>query len=226
LHPLDNPVWNALISADKHLNQGNEHVAYLNENIAPFVGMPYWEPAHQSSLQQLLPPHRSWSVMIANPVIFESFCTLRFTTNLFQMVCRKPSKPKTNSKKIRLLTAKDVKEMVALTALTKPGPFLTETISMGNYYGAFENNQLVSMAGERFHLTGYSEISAVCTHPAYTGKGLGTQLVAHMMEEIIKQGKTPFLHVRVDNLAAIQLYEKLGFQVRREMYFAVFNITE
>ena len=94
------------------------------------------------------------------------------------------------------------------------------------YYGVFENNQLVSMAGERLHLTNYSEISAVCTHPAYTGKRLGTELVAHMMEEIIEQGKTPFLHVRVDNLAAIQLYEKLGFQVRREMYFAVFNITE
>ena len=218
MHPLDNPVWNALISADKHLNQGNELLAYFADNIAPFVGIQYWEPVHQSSLLQFLPPHRSWSVMIANPVIFEPFCTVRFTTNLFQMVCTKPSKSISNSKKLRLLTTKDVNEMLALTALTKPGPFLTETISMGNYYGVFENNQLVSMAGERLHLTNYSEISAVCTHPAYTGKRLGTELVAHMMEEIIEQGKTPFLHVRVDNLAAIQLYEKLGFQVRSLAY--------
>jgi predicted GNAT family acetyltransferase len=142
------------------------------------------------------------------------------------LVCKNAIKPKASPKNYRLLSKKDVSEMLALTALTKPGPFLAETISMGNYYGIFENNQLVAMAGERMHLADYTEISAVCTHPAHTGKGYGTQLLSLLIEDIIQNGKSPFLHVRADNQTAISLYEKLGFEISRDMYFAVIQTSD
>ncbi len=109
--------------------------------------------------------------------------------------------------------------MMQLTALTKPGPFGLRTIEFGNYFGIFENETLVAMAGQRLHVSNYTEISAVCTHPAYLGKGFAGALMQHQLNLICDQGQIPFLHVREDNLRAIALYERLGFAIQRPMNF-------
>jgi ribosomal protein S18 acetylase RimI-like enzyme len=113
--------------------------------------------------------------------------------------------------------------MLALTALTKPGPFGDRTIEFGNYWGIFEEGKLVAMSGERLHLKDHTEISAVCTHPNALGKGYGSILVSLIAEKIIKEHKTPILHVRSDNERAITMYERLGFSIRSDIYFAVFS---
>jgi predicted GNAT family acetyltransferase len=78
----------------------------------------------------------------------------------------------------------------------------------------------VAMAGERLKLTGYTEVSAVCTRPDYRGRGYGSTLMSVVMEGITNRGETPFLHVRTDNPAQ-SLYQKLGFQVRALLHLAV-----
>ena len=70
----------------------------------------------------------------------------------------------------------------------------------------------------------FIEVSAVVTHPNHTGKGYAKQLVVYTVNEILKQNKTPYLHVIEDNRRAIQLYEKLGFTIRRKISF--WNITK
>ena len=77
------------------------------------------------------------------------------------------------------------------------------------------------MAGQRLHAFNYAEISAVCTHPEHLGKGYGSALVSNQAERIIQGGKIPFLHVKKDNMGAIKLYERLGFQIREEVNFYV-----
>ena len=72
------------------------------------------------------------------------------------------------------------------------------------------------MAGQRLQPDPYTEVSAVCTHPAHTGKGHGAKLVCSQVTKIIAASRIPFLHVYPENTAC-RLYEKLGFVVRKQM---------
>ncbi|WP_147102208.1 GNAT family N-acetyltransferase, partial [Pseudonocardia sulfidoxydans] len=86
------------------------------------------------------------------------------------------------------LGAADVDEMLALVALTKPGPFAVRTVELGTYLGIRRGGALVAMAGERLHPPGWTEISAVCTHPDHRGQGLATRLVRAVGHGIRERG--------------------------------------
>ena len=60
------------------------------------------------------------------------------------------------------------------------------------------------MAGERLRVQGYVEVSAVCTHPAARGQGLGTDLTLNAAQAIRAQGQEPFLHVLDTNAGALR----------------------
>jgi predicted GNAT family acetyltransferase len=116
--------------------------------------------------------------------------------------------------------------MLALTARTKPGPFGTRTHELGTYIGLRDRGKLVAMAGERLKVPGYTEISAVCTDPEHSGKGYAGLLITEIMHRIRERGETAFLHVRQDKVRAISLYERLGFQLRKLLHFAVLRKVE
>ncbi len=117
------------------------------------------------------------------------------------------------------LGAQDVAEMLALVELAKPGPFLPRTIELGRYLGIRRGGKLVAMAGERLRPDGWTEISAVCTHPAWQGNGLGGRLILALVAGIRDRGEQPFLHTAADNVNALRLYDKLGFRLRRTVVF-------
>lgn len=52
-------------------------------------------------------------------------------------------------------------------------------------------------------------IDGIAVHPTYQGRGIASSLLV----KLIKQGRPIHLHVRSDNVAAIKLYQKLGFEV-------------
>jgi predicted GNAT family acetyltransferase len=112
-----------------------------------------------------------------------------------------------------------VPDMLALVEQTKPGPFFQRTIEMGTYLGIRHDGRLVAMAGERLHLTGWTEISAVCTAPDFRGHGLAGRLVRDLVHQIRGRDETPFLHSAATNTNAIRLYEAMGFRLRREVMF-------
>lgn len=223
MEALENPVWEALNSFDKKLNIGDDIVSYFDENVSPFVGLENWDDASQQYAIDVLPVGRSWSVMVSKPVIFSNNINVVFSIPLFQLDCTNFIPIQLKSADIRPLTALNVPEMLVLTELTKPGPFLERTIDFGNYIGLFENNKLVAMGGERLHLNTHTEISAVCTDPKHLGLGYAAHLVSMLCNNIIKSGRIPFLHVRQDNLRAIKMYKRLGFLIRTDMYFVVFK---
>lgn len=115
----------------------------------------------------------------------------------------------------------DVPEMLDLISRTEPGPFLPRTVELGGYLGFRVNGNLVAMAGRRMNPPGWVEISAVCTDPAYQGRGLGGRLVQAVAAGIREDGEVPFLHVSETNENAIRLYEKLGFRIRMRGTFKV-----
>jgi ribosomal protein S18 acetylase RimI-like enzyme len=113
------------------------------------------------------------------------------------------------------LGPEDAEEMLALAQLTEPGPFLGRTCELGGYLGIRREGRLIAMAGQRFRVPGYREISAVCTHPDVRREGLGTALTLNVAEAIREAGDEAFLHVLESNQNARRLYESLGFKTRR-----------
>lgn len=77
------------------------------------------------------------------------------------------------------------------------------------------------MAGERAHLEGFREITAVCTRPSHRRRGYGRALVHALATSRVEEGETPFLHVPRSNHAAIELYRSLGFVPRRRLMVTV-----
>jgi ribosomal protein S18 acetylase RimI-like enzyme len=112
-----------------------------------------------------------------------------------------------------------VAEAVDLVARTEPGPFRARTHELGTYLGIEREGHLVAMAGERLHPVGWTEISAVCTDPAYRRQGLATRLVRAVADLVRNRGEVPFLHTGAANTRAIGLYLAMGFELRREVEF-------
>ena len=125
----------------------------------------------------------------------------------------------------RRLGPDDAGEMLALVELTRPGPFCVRTLELGTYYGVFDGSALVAMAGERLSLPGYTEISAVCTHPDHRGRGLAAGLTALVARGIEARGDPAFLHHAAENEPARRIYESLGFEFRREVGFAAYGVA-
>ena|SRR6266487_1503299 len=101
----------------------------------------------------------------------------------------------------------------------QPGYFKKKTVLMGDYYGILTDDKLVAVTGERMKMNDFTEVSAVVTHPLYTGRGYAKQLVAYTANKILDENKFPYLHVSEKNIAAVKLYETLGFKTRRKISF-------
>lgn len=215
-HVLDNPGWNALNSLNSEMAIGNRLVKIFQEEIAPFVGLKECNEKSFKALFNLL--HGRTAVLItAEKAAIPTYLEIVHQTTILQMICNDVKHLPVNKLNIVPLEKDDVPQMIALTQLTRPGPFLARTIEFGNYTGIYKGDQLVAMAGQRMQPYEYVEISAVCTHPDHLGNGYGTALISNQVNSILAKGSTPFLHVRQDNQNAIKLYRHLGFDIREEM---------
>ena len=99
-----------------------------------------------------------------------------------------------------------------LAKLTNPGPFGIRTPELGEYFGYFDGERLIAMAGERMEAGSLREISGICTHPDFQGRGLARKLTLKLVRRQMQRGLTPYLHVMSANTGARALYEKMGFR--------------
>lgn len=122
---------------------------------------------------------------------------------------------------VRPLGADDAAAMQDLVARTRPGPFGPRALQLGRFVGVFAERRLVAMAGLRMAAGGWRELSAVCTDPAFTGRGLASVLVRHLQRELAQQGQRLFLHVDTGNRRARTLYRSLDFVPLRRQRLSV-----
>jgi len=216
---LDNPAWSALISGNNNLANGNDEVKYFDEEVSLFAGLKENSPKNFQLLYEQT-PHKGPVGFVSTEEIEipKPWKVVQFAKAL-QMVHDGQPEPIAENIELKPLTIEHVPEMLALTQLTVPGPFTPRTIEFGHYYGVFDGDKLVAMTGQRLHVFEYAEISAVCTHPDYLGRGYARQLLLFHLNRIRAASNIPFLHVRAGNTRAIEVYKHVGFSTRREIYF-------
>jgi ribosomal-protein-alanine N-acetyltransferase len=60
-------------------------------------------------------------------------------------------------------------------------------------------------------------VISIAVLPAHRKKGLGTKIMKYGMQKLIEQNvSTIYLEVRVSNVAAVEMYKKLGYYIKRE----------
>jgi predicted GNAT family acetyltransferase len=216
---LDNPVWSALSTTHTSFAEGDDLAKRYPVDVAPFGATRDQSPESYHSLARLLGPKGTVAIPLAiMPVLPAGWSVVRKIDSA-QMVWNTQTSPPVEHG-YEALNISHVDEMLALVELTKPGPFLKRTSELGSYLGIRRAGQLVAMAGERLKPQGYTEISAVCTHPDYRDRGYASSLVSILIRRITGRNEIPFLHVRTENVDAIRVYEKLGFKTR-----AIINIV-
>lgn len=205
------------MSGNGQMAFGSGNVRYIKRDVGLFAGLRTNSPEDLKELHTLLPFHSQVILFTDGEINVPVEWEVVFKKEIYQMVCEKPVPESANRRPPVPLSDKDIAAMIALTSLTKPGPFFSRTIDFGNYEGIFIDHQLVAMAGQRLQPLPYIEVSAVCTHPDHTGKGYAAQLIRSQVNKIISLSGKAFLHVYPDNLNAVHLYKKTGFEVRKEM---------
>lgn len=216
-HVLDNPLFNALLTGNKHFAAGTDKVKYFPKEVSPFAGTDDLSAASLTQLYDMLPAGRVVAIITARQPDIPALWEVVHQSMVHQMMGDAVEMPINENPEITTLTDADVPQMLALTQLTNPGPFEERTIEFGKYAGIFDNGTLVAMAGQRLHIDDYLEVSAVCTHPGHLGKGYARTLLLHQVKLIKQAGKKPILHVRTDNTRAIEVYKSLGFIIRQQL---------
>lgn len=222
---LDDSVGESLRGHHAHHARQVGRALGYDPEVATFVALPV-QPRHGDwdDLARLLGPG-GFADMFSSPALPPPSWAPVFTMPGLQMVGHMTAwDDHEPDLAVVQLGRRDVGDMLELARRTRPGPFWPRTVEMGTYLGIRELGRLIAMAGERLHPPGWTEISAVCSSPDVRGRGLATQVVRHLAARITDRGEQPFLHVGTDNAAAIALYRRLGFQVRRPVTFRGFRV--
>ena len=219
LYKLDNPAWYALEETHRHFAISKDGLRRYQPAIVSFLAFDHSNAAALQKLDQLTMPEESFFIINEFPALPHNYIVESVLT-CEQMICEKLINASSSGTAVHHLDEKDEEQMLALVNLVQPGYFLPGTRLMGHYYGIKKQGELVAMTGERIKLVPLTEISAVVTHPSYTGRGYAQQLVAHSVGTNLEAGLIPFLHVAASNERAITLYNKLGFTRRRLINFS------
>lgn len=223
---LDNVVWSALSTRQANFAIGGDLARRFDPDISPFAAAKDANKESLAALSDLVGADESLLAVRRASIILPDTLRATSSTTGVQMLRKREGRCKAIDAEITRLEEDDIGDMLALAELTKPGPFKARTVELGEFWAVKIDGRLAAMAGERLKLTGFAEVSGVCTHPDFQGRGYAAALSTFVADRITRRGETAFLHAYANNEGAIRLYERLGFDVRCHMNVAVIECRE
>ena len=220
---LDRPIWSALNGPQRGLAVSEGQARRFPADIGPLSALQEQGDAAYDSLR-VLAGDGAVVQFLEEPWRPRAGWSVARDGQMDQMVWTEEVRLRQEmpaTAELRELKDEDAPEMLALAKLTEPGPFGTKTHTLGRFFGIFEAGVLVAMTGQRLHIPGFTELSAVCTHPEARGRGYSRVLMAQVMEDVLSRGETPMLHVFSANAPAIRVYRSMGFTCRRNLHLVV-----
>lgn len=217
---LDNVVWHSLAGSHARFASGPGHARRYSRGLPALAG---FADARAPDFAAIAPHVEAdepfylvgWSGKAPSGWRIEA------DTSCDQYVWEGPMPPADPAPEAIRLGERHLAQMVALAALTRPGPFGPRNAELGEYHGIFDGERLVAMAGERMQAGRLREVSAVCTHPDYQGRGFARRLTDKIVRLQMERGQVPFLHAMHANERARKLYERMGFRHHREIVLRV-----
>lgn len=217
---LDNPAWGALTSVHADFAQGTDHARRYKPGIVPFVAVDDTQSDHLKELDPWMNAGETFFIIGDLPTLPPGWI-VEHELPCAQMVLESSMPPMMDDEGIpvSLLGEADATDMYNLINSLQPGYYNKDTRLLGTYYGIRQGGELVAMAGERMRLNGFTELSAICTHKDYSGRGYAQRLINRLCQQHAAAGVVSYLHVSLANERAIRIYEHMGFETRREIVF-------
>jgi GNAT superfamily N-acetyltransferase len=226
LPALDNPIWHALDGKHGALAARAGRMAWYPSTIAPFIAVPssgIVPELHAALAGGFHPPAYFVGTI---PETLPAGWLFSSRSSILQMMPTGAAVPDIETEDIRELQIGDRPRMLELARAAFPDYFRERTAELGLYLGIFSGARLVAMAGERLAVDGWQEISGVCTHPEFGGRGYARRLTLALMIRHRQRGVASFLHVSEGNAVARRLYESMGFEARVSLPLAKLECTE
>jgi len=222
---LDNIMWNCMSGPHAHFAVGAGEVRRYAPGFSPIIGCRNPEQPDFRTLEQFCEPGETFYVDIWSGSAPAGWQITR-EARMYKMVWDAPAPEADAAPDALPLRPEHAPQAVELAKLTNPGPFGIRTPELGEYFGYFEGDRLVAMAGERMCAGNLHEISGICTHPDYQGRGLARKLTLKLVHRQSRRGKTSFLRVMSHNAPARALYARMGFRDYRETVVRVIRRRE
>jgi len=217
---LERPAWSSLTTHHAGLSVGTELARRYRPDVNLFASACDDTAQALSALGALVGPGERALILQVPAIELPTELVAVRRARGVQMIATRSLRGQACEGIVKLTDA-DAPEMLSLARITEPGPFLERTHTMGSFLGIRMGGRLAAMAGERFRFPGWTEVSGVCTHPDFRGRGFARALSAAVAANIESRGERPFLHAWKTNSSAISLYESLGFELRAEVDVAV-----
>jgi GNAT superfamily N-acetyltransferase len=209
-------MWSALSGPHRSLAGRLDDLMWYPPSIAPFVAVPTADV-----VPDLTSAHRHG---LADQAYFVGACPTslpdgwRFVSSSYILqMFPTAAIPEVGEDAGIVLGQTDRVAMRELMQIAFPDFFRERTAELGLYLGIYDGARLIAMAGERLALPGLQEISGVCTHPDFAGRGNARRLTRALLSRHHRRGVRSFLHVSEGNAGARRLYDSMGFVVRASL---------
>lgn len=218
---LERPIWTSLSADHNPFAVGTKRALRFDPEVSTLGAIKDDSDESLAELGELVTKYGPIITGQTTPIDCPPGARLASVLDFCQMRLDTLLSPTVADHKLERLDAHDAEEMLALAQLSKPGPFSLRTHVLGEYWGIRSEGKLVSMAGQRLRQGAFVEVSGVCTHPDFVGRGMALSLCQKVTQRIIEHGAAAYLHVAGANDGAMHVYSKLGYRMHQPIIVTV-----